>query len=87
MVEDVHVREIADEHGTPLYIYSAKTILEHYRKLRDAFAGAGDIQAPILCYSVKANSSLSILKLMRDEGSGFDVVSGGELHTSPCVTG
>ena len=78
--EDVPVQKIAEEHGTPTYIYSARTILEHYRKLRDAFAGAGDLgHAPLICYSVKANSNLSILKLMKDEGSGFDVVSGGEL--------
>ena len=80
MVEDVPTREIAEKFGTPLYIYSARTILEHYRKLRDAFAGAADVQAPIICYSIKANSSLSILKLMKDQGSGFDVVSAGELH-------
>ncbi len=81
MVEDVPARELAEKFGTPLYVYSARTILEHYRKLRDAFAGAADLAAaPLVCYSVKANSSLSILKLMKDEGSGFDVVSGGELH-------
>src|ERR1043166_9412212 len=79
--EDASVPKIAEEHGTPTYIYSARTILEHYRKLRDAFASAGDLtHAPLICYSVKANSSLSILKLMKDEGSGFDVVSGGELY-------
>lgn len=80
-VEDVPVQEIADQHGTPTYIYSGRTILEHYRKLRDAFSVTTDVnQAPIICYSVKANSNLSILKLMKDEGSGFDVVSGGELY-------
>src|ERR1041384_138702 len=66
--EDASVPKIAEEHGTPTYIYSARTILEHYRKLRDAFASAGDLtHAPLICYSVKANSSLSILKLMKDE--------------------
>ena len=81
MVEDLRAQDLAEKHGTPLYVYSAKTILEHYRKLRDAFAGAADLtHAPLVCYSVKANSNLSILKLMRDEGSGFDVVSGGELY-------
>jgi len=80
-VEDVSVQEIAEKHGTPVYIYSGRTILEHYRKLRDAFTGAGGLsEAPLICYSVKANSNLSILKLMKDEGSGFDVVSGGELY-------
>jgi len=80
-VEDVSVQELAEKHGTPTYVYSSRTILEHYRKLRDAFAGAGGLpEAPLICYSVKANSNLSILKLMKDEGSGFDVVSGGELY-------
>ena len=80
-VEDVSIQDIVEKHGTPTYIYSGRTILEHYRKLRDAFAGSGGAtQAPLICYSVKANSNLSILKLMKDEGSGFDVVSGGELH-------
>jgi diaminopimelate decarboxylase len=80
-VEDVSVQEIAEKHGTPTYIYSGRTILEHYRKLRDAFGGPGGLaEDPLICYSVKANSNLSILKLMKDEGSGFDVVSGGELY-------
>ena len=72
--EEAEAEALAGTHGTPLYVYSARTILEHYRKLRDAF------QNPIICYSVKANSSLSILKMMAKEGSGFDVVSGGELY-------
>ncbi len=78
--EDVAVDDLAREHGTPLYVYSAGTILEHFRRLRDAFtppASAG--WKPVLCYSVKANSNLSILKLIAAEGSGFDIVSGGEL--------
>ena len=75
--EDVSVQSLAEKHGTPLYIYSAKTIVEHFRKLKEAFAGLP--QPPTICYSIKANSNLSILKLMKDEGSGFDVVSGGEL--------
>jgi diaminopimelate decarboxylase len=80
-VEDVSIQDLAEKHGTPAYIYSGRTILEHYRKLRDAFAGTADLsQGPLICYSVKANSNLSILKLMKDEGSGFDVVSGGELY-------
>ncbi|HXG62265.1 MAG TPA: diaminopimelate decarboxylase [Planctomycetota bacterium] len=80
MAEEVPVRELAERHGTPLYVYSARTILEHYRKLRDAFAEAPGLpRPPLICYSVKANSNLSILKLMKDEGAGFDVVSGGEL--------
>ncbi len=80
LVEDVPVREIAERHGTPTYIYSGRTIVEHYRKLRDAFAGTELPEPPIVCYSVKANPNLSILNLMREEGAGFDIVSGGELQ-------
>jgi diaminopimelate decarboxylase len=72
--EEADADSLAGAHGTPLYVYSARTILEHYRKLREAF------HDPIICYSVKANSNLSILKMMAKEGSGFDVVSGGELY-------
>ncbi len=79
-VEEQPIDQIADAYSTPLYIYSARTIVEHYRKLTAAFARVGDLgDTPLLCYSIKANSNLSILKLMRDLGSGFDVVSGGEL--------
>lgn len=71
--EGVRAVEIAERLGTPCYVYSRRTILDHYRKLADAFPGA------LICYSVKANSSLSILRLMAEAGSGFDVVSGGEI--------
>ena len=77
-VEETAVREIADRHGTPAYVYSARTVVEHTRKLRDAFAGLEP--APLICYSIKANSCLSLLKILKDEGTGFDVVSGGEIH-------
>jgi len=83
--EEADADALAGAHGTPLYVYSARTILEHYRKLRDAFttpkgAEGSPSGPPVICYSVKANSSLSILKMMAKEGSGFDVVSGGELY-------
>jgi len=74
--EDVPVAELAARFGTPLYVYSQGAILETLKSLRSAFAD-GD---PLVCYSVKANSNLGILKVMAEHGSGFDVVSGGELH-------
>ena len=79
--ENVAAEDIAREFGTPCYVYSSRTIREHFEKLQAAFApaAAGDA-APLLCYSVKANSNLTILNLMREMGSGFDVVSGGELY-------
>src|SRR5262245_16795587 len=79
--EDLSVESLAVQHGTPLYLYAARTIVEHYKKLAAAFARAGELtDTPVVCYSIKANSNLSILKLMHEQGSGFDVVSGGELH-------
>jgi diaminopimelate decarboxylase len=75
--EEAPVSDIAARIGTPCYIYSARTILEHYRKIREAFGKRLDL---LICYSVKSNGNLSILKLMQNEGAGFDVVSGGELH-------
>ncbi len=66
---------LAAKHGTPLYIYSQKAILERLRDFRRAFRGVRHT----ICYSVKANSNLSILRLLAKEGCGFDVVSGGEL--------
>lgn len=74
--ENVPAAKIAEEAGTPVYVYSRNTILDHYRKLRDAFSPV----ETLICYSVKANSNLAILKLMAGEGSGFDIVSGGELY-------
>lgn len=73
--EDVPVSRIAKECGTPLYIYSLKTLRRHYRAYTESFAGVPNI----ICYSVKANSNLSVLNAFAKEGSGFDIVSGGEL--------
>jgi diaminopimelate decarboxylase len=74
--EDLRVSELADRHGTPLYIYSQATLLHHLRTLLNAFAEVN----PLVCYSVKANSNLGLLKVLAEHGSGFDVVSGGELY-------
>jgi diaminopimelate decarboxylase len=73
--EDVDLARVAREFGTPLYIYSAGTILDHYGRL-DAALPELDHS---ICYAVKANSNRSILKLLADAGAGFDIVSGGEL--------
>ena len=74
--ENLGVRSLASKFGTPLYIYSAKTILSHFLKLKSAFSSL----KPLICYSVKANSNLSLLKLLTSKGSGLDIVSGGELY-------
>jgi len=74
--EGVDLTTIAETHGTPAYVYSANTIRDHYCRLDQALA---EIDHGIE-YAVKANSNLSVLKLLVDEGSGFDIVSGGELR-------
>ena len=72
--EDVPVSELAEQYGTPLYIYSEATLLHHLKQIQTAFAAA----KPIICYSVKANGNLSICRLMGQNGAGFDVTTGGE---------
>jgi diaminopimelate decarboxylase len=74
--EGVSLASLAARYGTPTYVYSASQILERYRLFANAF-GNRDC---LICYSVKANSNLSILKLLESQGSGFDIVSGGELQ-------
>ncbi len=74
--EEIPVARLAEQYGTPLYVYSRAAILGQLQALQKAFAEVD----PLVCYSVKANSNLGILKLMAEHGSGFDVVSGGELH-------
>jgi len=76
LCEQVKVKEIIEKVNTPAYIYSKNSILNHFAEIRDAFAEA----SPLICFSVKSNSNLSICKLLADAGSGFDVVSGGELY-------
>ena len=74
--EDVSATELAGRFGTPLYVYSQAAILGTLRALQEAFAEVD----PLVCYSVKANSNLGVLGLMAKHGSGFDVVSAGELY-------
>ena len=73
--EDLPVEALAREYGTPLYIYSATTLKRHYRAFDSAFSGIPHLT----CYSVKANSNLSLLRILAREGAGTDIVSGGEL--------
>jgi len=73
--EDVDLTRAAEELGTPLYIYSTGTVLDHYTRLDAALAPLDHL----ICYAVKANSNRAILNLLADAGAGFDIVSGGEL--------
>ena len=74
--EDVGIRGIAAAVGTPFYLYSHKTLIDHYRKLRAAFAELN----PLICFSMKANSNLAVVTALVKAGAGLDVVSGGELY-------
>ena len=73
--EDVDLARVAEELGTPIYVYSAGTILDHYARLDTAFQSLDHL----ICYAVKANSNRAILNLLVRAGAGFDIVSGGEL--------
>jgi diaminopimelate decarboxylase len=74
--EDVPATKLVEEFGTPLYVYSQAAFLDTLRTLQTVFAEID----PLVCYSVKANSNLGILKLLAQHGSAFDVVSSGELY-------
>ena len=73
--EDVDLARVATELGTPTYVYSTGTILDHYARLDAALAPLDHV----ICYAVKANSNRAILNLLVRAGAGFDIVSGGEL--------
>jgi diaminopimelate decarboxylase len=73
--EEVSATSVAERFGTPTYVYSRATILGNYRRLASGLSHTPGL----ICYSVKANSNLRILSLLREVGAGFDIVSGGEL--------
>jgi len=73
--EGVPLDRLAEAVGTPAYVYSVRTVVEHLKRLREAFAELD----PLLCYALKANGNLALLDVVRRAGAGFDVVSGGEL--------
>jgi len=74
--EDVELAELAARHGTPCYVYSRATLEHHWRVFDQALAG----HPHLICYAVKANSSLAVLSVLAQLGSGFDIVSAGELQ-------
>src|SRR3989442_10856257 len=73
--EQVPLQRIADEVGTPAYNYSEQTLQRHVRVFDEAFQGVPHL----ICYAVKANSNINILRRFAEWGTGFDIVSGGEL--------
>ena len=74
--ESVSVEALARRFGTPLYVYSQRTLTEHFQALDQALAGVEHL----VCFAVKSNSNLSVLRALARLGSGFDIVSGGELQ-------
>ncbi len=74
--EEVSVSKLAEDVGTPFYLYSHATLLQHFRAFDNAFSGARHLT----CFSIKSNSNLAILRLFALEGGGVDIVSGGELY-------
>ncbi len=74
--EDVSLADIARRHGTPTYVYSAKTMADNYRRLAQGLAGI-DVQ---VCFAAKANSNLAVLRHFANVGAAFDLVSGGEIR-------
>ena len=73
--EKLRIEDLAKRFGTPLYVYSYHTLIDHFVKIQRAFRSVN----PLICFSVKANSNLAILKALVDKGAGLDIVSGGEL--------
>src|SRR5215467_14114699 len=74
--EGVPLEKLARKFGTPLYVYSQRTLTGHFQSLDRAMAGVDHL----VCFAVKSNSNLSILRTLARLGSGFDIVSGGELR-------
>jgi diaminopimelate decarboxylase len=72
-LDGVRLADLAEQHGTPVFVYSAETVRRNFQRLRAAFRTA------TIAYSVKANSALALLKLLHEQGAAFDIVSGGEL--------
>jgi len=78
--DGVALSAIAEAHGTPAYVYSARQISERFQLFDQAFSSGSTARPHTICYAVKANSSLAILRLLGQQGAGFDIVSGGELE-------
>lgn len=74
--ENIRVADIAKSVDTPFFLYSHKTLIDHYRKIREAFSPV----KPLICFSMKANSSLAVIRALVKAGAGLDIVSGGELY-------
>src|SRR5438552_18677526 len=74
--EGVALESLAKKFGTPLYVYSQRTLTRHFQKLDEAMSGVDHL----ICFAVKSNSNQCVLRVLANLGSGFDIVSGGELR-------
>jgi len=74
--EELPIPQLAQTYGTPLFVYSKRTLLHHLAQLKRAFAALD----PLICYSIKTNGNINLCRLMAENGAGFDVTSGGELY-------
>ena len=74
--EDVNLKTLADDVGTPFYCYSSATLERHYKVMHEAFAGTDHL----ICYAMKANSNQAVIRTMAELGAGMDVVSEGDLR-------
>ncbi|RKY42437.1 MAG: diaminopimelate decarboxylase [Candidatus Makaraimicrobium thalassicum] len=74
--ENIPLTDVVKEYPTPFYLYSYKTLMDHFRKIREAFKEVD----PLICFSMKSNSNLNICRALVNAGAGLDVVSGGELY-------
>ena len=74
--EQVSAAKIAEQFGTPTYVYSKQTVMDHYRQMADAFAPV----KPTICFSIKSCGNINICRFLAEAGCGFDVTSGGELY-------
>ncbi|MCK5260427.1 MAG: diaminopimelate decarboxylase [Candidatus Omnitrophica bacterium] len=80
--ESVKVSTIAKKVGTPFYLYSHHTLVDHFTKIKRAFARVD----PLICFAMKSNDNLAVLKTLADQGAGFDIVSAGELKKARMVS-
>ena len=76
LIDDVPIQDIAKKYGTPCFVYSESSIISNFQEISNIFCN----EKRSVYYSVKANSSLTILKLLSNLGAGFDIVSIGELN-------
>ena len=82
-LEDARLSDLADRHGTPLYVYSRTAMRAALEPYQRALAG----REHLICYAMKANSTLAVLKTFANLGCGFDIVSGGELRRVLAIGG